>query len=165
MRLYYLLILGSYIIRKIGPELRAFKNSSSEKFLSVTVTKKVKSVEKKVRDISVWFKIQRAPQNSYVQFESFENPGQFLARNLKDDSLKVVSNKSFDTTKFNIKIIKGKMFPTCFKSFVVKQLPNFRFYNKYETCTIATRKEIIFPCDCTYYTKFILVIFCLSEIF
>lgn len=94
--------------------------------MSVTVTKKVKSVEKKVRDISVWFKVHRAPQNTYVQFESFQNPGQFLARNLKDDTLKVVSNKSFDTTKFNIKIIKGKVILTYFKSLVVKTITEFQ---------------------------------------
>ena len=57
--LYSLLTLGSYILRKIGPELRAFKNSSSEKFLRVIVTKRVKSVEKKARDISVWFVAHR----------------------------------------------------------------------------------------------------------
>ena len=70
------------------------------------------------------------PQNGYVQFESFQNPGQFLGRNLKDDTLKVVYNKSFDITKFNIKIMKCKILPKFFKRFIVKQLPNFRFCNK-----------------------------------
>lgn len=106
MKLIFTFFLGSYIIRKIGPEIRAFKNSVSEKYLSIKKNKKVQSVNVEIKENSSWFKFHRFG-NELIMFESCKYKGLFLCNN-DDGQLDTTKDKENEEAKFSLKIVKGK---------------------------------------------------------
>ncbi|XP_057297839.1 myb-like protein X isoform X2 [Hydractinia symbiolongicarpus] len=94
-----------FVIKKIGPGIRALRNKSSGKYIQVSGSDTVQSKEGKAKEKPCWFKISKKADGDTFQLESCYKPGFYLCT--KKDKL-VLSDTSDDIgSSFIFKVIKG----------------------------------------------------------